>query len=284
MAPYLRMAELRSTPAVVDLVDVDSQKWLDYAAASRGPRRLLYQTEGQRLRRLERELAPYARALTLVSQAEVDVYRAFCTAGDVQAIPNGVDLDYFQPGPEATEPSCVFTGALDYRPNSDGVCWFCAHVWPAVAEKRPDAKLYLVGRKPAPAVQRLAGIPGVVVTGQVPDVRPYLARASVAVAPLRIARGLQNKVLEALAMAKATIAMPGCLAGLAVEPGVQLLSASSAPEWTTSILRLFDDSEQRAQLGSAGRRYVEQNHRWETCLEPFDSLLGLRAETAAMAH
>jgi sugar transferase (PEP-CTERM/EpsH1 system associated) len=281
MAPYLQMAELRGVPAVVDLVDVDSQKWLDYAAAAKGPRRWLYQAEGHRLRRLERDLAGWACAVTLVSQAEADLYRSFCSAGRVHAVPNGVDLDYFQPQAQAAAPSCVFTGALDYRPNIDGLCWFCEQVWPRVYQKRPDAKLYLVGRKPAPAVRRLAGLDGVVVVGQVPDVRPHVAGAAVAVVPLRIARGLQNKVLEALAMARPTIVSPCCLAGLGAEAGVHLLSASSPREWTDWILGLFDDPAWRRRLGLAGRSYVEQNHRWETCLEPFDRLLGITNEIPA---
>jgi sugar transferase (PEP-CTERM/EpsH1 system associated) len=275
MVPYLRLPELRGVPAVVDLVDVDSQKWLDYAAASRGPRAWLYRTEGRRLRRREQDLRSWTRAVTVVSDAEADLFRGFCPDGPVHVVTNGVDLDYFRPRPGPVEPACVFLGALDYRPNVDGVCWFCDEVWPALREQRPGIKLYLVGRRPAPAVCRLAERPGVEVVGQVPDVRPYLARAAVAVVPLRIARGVQNKVLEALAMGKATVISPPCRAGLRVEPGSDLLVASSPAEWTDAVRRLLDDAGLRERLGAAGRRRVEEQNCWERCLEPLGGLLGL---------
>jgi sugar transferase (PEP-CTERM/EpsH1 system associated) len=275
MVPYLRLPELRDIPAVVDLVDVDSQKWLDYAALGRGPRAWLYRTEGRRLRRLEQSLPSWARAVMLVGEAEAQLYRQFCADGPVRAITNGVNLDYFQPRPQANEHGCVFVGALDYHSNVDGVTWFCREVWPEVRRRRPKLRLALVGRRPVPAVGRLAEVPGVDVVGQVPDVRPHLASAAVNIVPLRLARGVQNKVLEALAMGKATVASPQACQGLGTTPGVQLLAASSSPEWVEVILRLVDDPALRQQLGSAGRRYVEDYHRWDRCLEPLGSLLGL---------
>jgi sugar transferase (PEP-CTERM/EpsH1 system associated) len=275
MVPYLELDELRQIPAVVDLVDVDSQKWLDYAASSRGPRAWLYRTEGRRLRQLEQKLPACVRAVTLVSEAEAALYRQFCAAGTVQAITNGVNLDHFRPEPGPGEPSCVFTGALDYRPNVEGVCWFCREIWPAIHQRRPQATVYLVGRQPVPAVLQLAAIPGVEVVGQVPDVRPYLAKAAVAIAPLQIARGVQNKVLEALAMGKAAVVSTQALAGLQVQPGVQVLAASCPEEWIEGVLRVLDNPDLQRQLGAAGRRYVEEQHRWERCLEPLATLLGL---------
>jgi sugar transferase (PEP-CTERM/EpsH1 system associated) len=275
MVPYLRQPEWAGVPAVIDLVDVDSQKWLDYAAAGRGPRAWLYRLEGARLRRLERDLPEWARAVTLVSEAEAEVYRGFARSGVVRAIPNGVDLEYFRPGAPAAEPSCVFVGALDYRPNVDGAVWFCSAVWPAVRRREPRARLYLVGRQPAPAVQRLAAVPGVEVVGQVPDVRPYLDRAAVTVVPLRLARGVQNKVLEALAMGRAVVCSPQALEGLAARPGVHLFQAATPDEWVGSLLALWSDPDRRHALGRAGRRHVEEHHLWESCLEPFAGLLGI---------
>ena len=275
MTAYQQLPGLRDVPAVVDLVDVDSQKWFDYAAASRGPRAWLYREEGCRLRRLEQGLPAWARAVTLVGEAEADLYRRFCAPGVVRAVTNGVDLDYFRPGPPVGDPTCAFVGALNYRPNVDGANWFCHEVWPEIVRRRPGAKVYLVGRQPAPAVRRLAVLPGVELVGQVPDVRPYLARSAVSVVPLRIARGVQNKVLEAMAMGKAVVASPQTLLGLKASPGTHLLRASSPGEWAGAVLRLFADEDLRLRLGLAGRRYVEENHRWECCLEPFGPLLGL---------
>ncbi len=277
LVPYLRLPEFDGIPAVVDFVDVDSQKWLDYAATSRGPRAWLYRTEGERLRRLERDATTWARGVLLVSEAEANLFRHACDAPNVHTVPNGVDLENFQPDLEVAESdrTCVFVGALDYRPNIDGACWFCREAWPEIHRQRPGARLLLVGRQPVPAVRRLGAVPGVEVVGQVPDVRPYVAGAGVVVVPLRLARGVQNKVLEALAMSKATVASPQSLAGLQARGGVPALTASTAAEWVESVVRLMDDPGLRRRLGADGRRFVEESRRWDRCLEPLESILGL---------
>jgi sugar transferase (PEP-CTERM/EpsH1 system associated) len=281
MVPYLRRPQLAGVPAVVDLVDVDSQKWLDYAAAERGPWATFYRTESRRVRKLESTLPSWARAVTLVSEAETELFRSFCPSPDVHTVPNGVDLDYFRPtSPALAEEGCVFVGALDYKPNVDAVTWFCREVWPAVTRAHPGARLRLVGRRPVAEVLALAEVPGVDVVGQVPDVRPHLAWAAVAVAPLRIARGVQNKVLEALAMRKAVVASPQALAGLRERLDLPALTASAPAEWAEHVGRLLTDEPLRRQLGAAGRRYVESHHSWDRCLEPLSDLLGLPGEAA----
>jgi glycosyltransferase involved in cell wall biosynthesis len=242
LAPYLRTPALEHVPAVVDLIDVDSQKWFDYAQSLRGPKSWLFRLEGRRV---------------------------------VMPVGNGVDLDYFQPRPEASEHGCVFVGALDYLPNVEGIDWFCRAIWPAVRLRHPDATLALVGRRPAPAVARLAAIPGVELVGQVPDVRPYLAGAAVSIAPLRIARGIQNKVLESLAMAKATLVSPQALLGLQAQPGDHLATASTPAEWIERLSHLLDDAALRRRLGEARRQFVERHHDWDRCLTPLDKLLPL---------
>lgn len=272
MAPYLRLPRLRDVPAIVDLVDVDSQKWLDYAAAGRPPRSWLYRLEADRLRRWESELPSWTRAITLVSDAEADLFRQFARPGRIQVVTNGVDLDYFQPRNEA-ESGCVFVGALDYWPNVDGISWFCRDVWPEIYSRNGQARISIVGRRPIPAVQRLARLSGVDVVGPVPDVRPYYARAAMVIAPLRIARGIQNKLLEGLAMSKALVASSATLAGLKAQPGVHLLKADAPEEWQETILQLLQDSSSRKKLGDAGRRLVEEQHCWDRCLESLGRLL-----------
>src|SRR5262249_62021228 len=136
------------------------------------------------LRRLEQGLISRVRGMPVVSDAEAAIYRGFCPDGPIHVVTNGVDLDYFRPQPGPVEQACVFVGALDYRPNVDGVCWFCDEVWPDLWRRRPGVKFYLVGRRPAPAVCRLAELPGVELVGQVADVRPSVARAAGAVVPL----------------------------------------------------------------------------------------------------
>jgi len=282
LVPYLRMPELSDVPATIDLMDVDSQKWLDYARARSWPLSWVFRTEGRRLRRLEQDMPHWAHAVTLVSSAEAQLFRSFCPWPEAHAVTNGVDLDYFKVSvPRPPQAGCVFVGALDYYPNIDAATWFCSEVWPAIHRAHPEATFTLVGRRPASAVRRLAKTPGVQLIGQVPDVRPYFARAAVAVVPLRIARGLQNKVLEALAMAKAVVASPAALAALSARPGLHLLAASSADDWRQAVVALLDDGALRQKLGSAGRCYVEEHHHWDRCLEPLAELVGLTPANSA---
>ena len=157
---------------------------------------------------------------------------------------------------------------MDYLPNVDAAAWFAREVWPAVRERFPAAEFRVIGRRATPAVRALAALPGVTVVGQVPDVRPHVAAAAVVVAPLRLARGVQNKVLEALAMGKPVVAAPAALAALRTEPGTHLLCATTPAEWAAAIGSLFADPARREELGRAGRRFVEEHHHWDRCLEP----------------
>jgi sugar transferase (PEP-CTERM/EpsH1 system associated) len=215
----------------------------------------------------------------LVSDAETKLYRSFAQSGPVFTATNGVDLDFFQPRDAPSEQACTFVGALDYKPNIDGACWFAETVWPELHRRRPELRFRLVGRRPSATILALARRPGIEVIGQVSDVRPWIGGSAVVVVPLRIARGVQNKVLEALAMAKAVIASPASLNGLAAMPGEHLLAASSPQEWIETIERLLDDAELRRRLGLAGRTYVETNHTWEKCLQPFADVLNLAPAT-----
>lgn len=276
LAPYLRRNGLEKLPGVVDLVDVDSQKWFDFAASAKPPKRWLYKLEGRRVRTLEKELAETATAVTIVSRAECDLFDSFTRPGCGTVATNGVDLDYFRPQPDTpTVPVCAFVGAMDYLPNVDGAVWFANEIWPRIRERSPTAEFRVIGRKPAPAVAKLAGLPGVVVTGSVPDVRPFVASAMVAACPIRIARGLQNKVLEAMAMAKPTVAAPAAIAALGVTVGEHLLSPTTPDEWVNAVCELFENAERRAELGMAAREYVEEHHHWDSCLKPLmDAVFG----------
>jgi sugar transferase (PEP-CTERM/EpsH1 system associated) len=277
LAPNLRAPRAGRVPLVVDLIDVDSQKWLDYAAAFHGWKRWVYRNEGNRLRRLEIALARRCRALTLVSEAECRLFRTFCQEGDVRAVPNGVDLEYFAPRPAASPTiSCVFVGAMDYPPNVDAVVWFAEQVWPPLRQAQPQATFAIVGRRPTDAVLKLANQPGIDVLGGVPDVRTYLAQASVAVAPLRIARGIQNKVLEALAMGLPVVASSAAMEGLDAADGRELVRADTPQEWIDALLGLWNSPDRRRALAEAGRRYVEAHHAWSACLQEFSRLLNLQ--------
>jgi sugar transferase (PEP-CTERM/EpsH1 system associated) len=276
MVQFTEIPELAGTPLVVDLVDVDSQKWFDYAAASSGWKKWLFNMEARRVRRLESSLAQRADAVTLVSDAEADIYRSFCPNGKTHAVFNGVDLDYFRPDfpVEQREPNeCVFVGVLDYRANVESLIWFCDMVWPHVKARRPEAVFCIVGKNPTTSIRALAARAGIRLVGEVPDVRPYLAESRFSVAPLQIARGVQNKVLEAMAMGTPVIASPQALEGLAAKNGIHAVAASDPRDWQTAMCDLFSDDGRCQQLGREGRAYVEQHHHWDVCMTRLTAIL-----------
>lgn len=274
MVPYLDLPELQDIPAIVDLVDVDSEKFLDYAARGNGLKKWLHQWEGHRLRRLERSLPGRTHAICLTTEIEADLYRRICPNDRTHAVMNGVDLEYFQPAPRDGRPDrCVFVGAMDYQPNVDGVTWFCDQVWQPIRASRPSATFAIVGRNPTKAVRSLSRLQGVEVIGNVADVRPHLADAQIAVAPLRMARGVQNKVLEAMAAAMPVICSPAAREGLEAVAKHDLYECATADQWVQTLRSLFDDAAERKRLGMHAREYVERQHCWDICLAPLARII-----------
>ncbi|XSG86387.1 MAG: TIGR03087 family PEP-CTERM/XrtA system glycosyltransferase [Methylohalobius sp. ZOD2] len=218
-------------PKIIDYVDVDSDKWRQYAASKPVWSRWIYRREGEKLLAYDRQMAKSFDLNLFVSPAESKLFKRLApeAADKVDYVENGVDLEYFQGGREFSSPYhpgeqvFVFTGAMDYWANIDAVRWFADRVFPKLLQYHVEARFYIVGARPAEAVKALGRREGVVVTGAVEDIRPYLAHARLAVAPLRIARGIQNKVLEALAMGKSVLATSMAMDGLdlgACFPGV----------------------------------------------------------------
>jgi len=213
MARYPCEPILSAFPFVLDLLDVDSEKWRALAEKSSGPKRWVLKREAQRLSEFEIVAIQRAVATAVVSESERKLLERV-TGQDALVAPNGIDLSWFAPaGPPAESPRVVFCGVFNYEPNEQAALWFAREVWPAIVKARPDARLSLVGMDPTNAVRALAN-ETIEVTGTVPDVREYLWRSAVAVAPLRIARGIQNKVLEALAAGLPTVVTPVVAAGL----------------------------------------------------------------------
>jgi sugar transferase (PEP-CTERM/EpsH1 system associated) len=252
-------------------MDVDSQKWRDYANRASWMRRWLYDLEAMRVAQLERRLGQRADCLLVVSEAEAELLRRSAPDASVEVVPNGVDLGYFPAG-DAVGAGCVFVGALDYFPNVDGARWFCQEVWPRVRQQRPEEQLRLVGRQPTETVRQLGKLPGVEVVGQVPDVRPYVTAAAVVVAPLRLARGVQNKVLEGLAMGRPVVASPQAMQGLP-DPAIPVRVADTPQQWADTLLDLLANPADCRHLGQLGRCYVQQHHAWEACLARLDRCL-----------
>jgi sugar transferase (PEP-CTERM/EpsH1 system associated) len=275
-------------PFVMDFVDFDSAKYADYARTSGPAGRLVYSREARKMFALEKATAARADVSLFVSEAEAALFRAEAKLprADIRALSNGIDLDFYNPeaafppieAPGA--PFVAFTGQMDYRPNIEAVRAFARNVLPAI-RKLHDARFAIVGRRPDASVRELDGKDGVIVTGEVPDVRPWLAGASVVVAPLQIARGIQNKVLEAMAMARPVVASSGAFEGIDAVPGRDLLVADDPDAQAAAILSLLDAPERAAAMGSAARQRMLSHYSWDARLAPLGAMLGLDPRKAA---
>ena len=267
-------------PMLVDMVDVDSAKWVEYAPRHRWPLSWLYAREGRKLLACERAVVAQAQRSFFATAKETELFVSLAPecAARVEAMGNGVDTAYFSPDPARANPfqpdevPLVFTGAMDYWPNIDAVTWFAADVLPALRRGRPGLRLHVVGRAPTAAVRALAADPaaGVVVTGTVPDVRAYLQRAAVVVAPLRLARGIQNKILEAMAMQRPVVAASACVQAMDCHPGQHLLDAVSADDYRRSIEALLAAPDRAAVIGNAGRQQVQRQYTWPAHMARLD--------------
>ncbi|MBW3509385.1 TIGR03087 family PEP-CTERM/XrtA system glycosyltransferase [Janthinobacterium sp. NKUCC06_STL] len=295
MAQYIDGSAGRALHRVIDFVDVDSDKWRQYGDSKPWPMSQLYRHEAYMLLQYERHIAQQFTAASFVSPAEAALFRQCAPMARRKTgyFNNGVDTAYFTPLPDQPPfyppgvQALVFTGAMDYWPNIDAVQWFVRHVWPALRRQFPQLQFYIVGSAPVPAVTALAKMAGVVVTGKVPDIRPYLAGAALVVAPLRIARGVQNKVLEAMAMGKVVLATPQALEGIAAQPGLELLLARDDVEFIHHAARVLRHAQggaaegNGAAMGTAARQLVLQDYNWERNLRGLGAMLGLPAETDA---
>jgi polysaccharide biosynthesis protein PslH len=265
---------------VVDFCDVDSAKWTQYSTAQRWPSSAIFRREGERLLAYERSIAQMASASVFATRAEAKMFCRLApeAAGGVHVVENGVDTSYFRP--DSTRPTpfaadelpIVFTGAMDYWPNVDAVCWFASEVLPKILAQRPNVRFYVVGMNPTSAVEALARDPRVVVTGRVPDVRPYVQHARLVVAPLRVARGIQNKVLEAMAMERPVLVSSACAEGLTGRRGVDFGMADGADDFAENALSLLSDPGAEA-MGRCARARILAERNWSATLSTFERLL-----------
>src|SRR5262249_47702771 len=275
MGPYV--AHHRACRKIMDFGDADSEKWSDYARTAPWPLSVGFRLESSKVRRYETWLGSFFDIGSVISEEERRVL-APLVSQPVVVIPNGVDLDYFSPRSSAQSrgaphPCLILTGNMAYRANADAAKYLVADILPRIWEQRPDVQLYIVGMDPTPTVRRLADGERVVVTGRVEDVRPYFDQALVAVAPLRVARGLQNKVLEAMAMRVPVVASPAAVSGLAAVPSRDVLVAGDSQSFARAVLTLVQDPQLRARYAGAGRVYVTEHHDWAWLMGRFEDLL-----------
>jgi sugar transferase (PEP-CTERM/EpsH1 system associated) len=279
MAQFVMGRDLGSARLVMDFVDVDSDKWRQYARDARPPMKWIYAREAKLLLAHDRKVAARADASLLVSDAEAELFRRLApeSASKIHAIANGIDCDFFSPAhrferPFKTNgPAYVFTGTMDYRPNVDAVVWFANEIFPKVKAEQPGATFAIVGSKPAKEVSALAAQGAITVTGRVADVRPYLAHADVVVAPMRIARGIQNKILEGMAMAKPVVTTQQGLEGIDATPDRHLLLSDTAQGFAQACLRALAPGAR--EVGIAARALMEASYAWPSRLAPLDQLL-----------
>jgi len=283
MAEYIYRSAMRETllntvPITMDLTDVDSYKWLQYAEKHGSLLRWVYRREGKLLAEYERKIADSFTHTILISDAEKALFLKHSPDSSIDVIGNGVDLQHFSSVRKNTETkdgqTIVFTGAMDYWPNIDAVTWFAHEVLPVLLEHNNTIQFKIVGNNPTSDIRKLAELyKNVTVTGFIDDVRVYIAEADLCVVPLRVARGIQNKVLEAMAMGKAVVATPEAAEGINLEKGKDAIIADGAEDFISAVLSLLDSPKQREELGQNARKCMEQKYSWSAKLTELERLL-----------
>jgi polysaccharide biosynthesis protein PslH len=287
--PAFRSASSGKTarvPVILDMVDVDSNKWAQYAAATRFPFSAVFRKEGRDLRAFEREVCEQSACVVVATEREAQLARQIAPAARVHVVPIGVDTAYFAPRPidKGAHPSIIFTGDMGYFPNQDGILFFAREVLPLIRRTIPDVRFLVVGRNPSRAIEELRTIERVEVTGYVPDVRPWFAQASVAVAPLRIAAGIQTKILEAMASGLPVVATPRAVQGLTKPIADSVRTAERADDFAAEVVRLLRDPDRAGSEGIEGRRRVASAYSWEQALERLLQLVDDPSDAATREH
>lgn len=278
---------VRDVPKILDFGDMDSQKWFEYAQHKPLPLKLGYWWEGQRLLAEEKRLARQFDLCTATTRAEWQTLEDYRSGVATDWFPNGVDSEYFAPTAEPYDADTIaFVGRMDYYPNQQCMFAFCRDVLPLLKARRPSIRLLIVGADPSPQVRRLGEIEGVTVTGSVPDVRPYVQRSALTVAPLAIARGTQNKMLESMAMGVPVVSSRVAAGGVDAVPGEHLLVAESPAQYGEAVLGLLADPARRRQLAEAGRARMLSHHSWPQSMKRLDGIIerclrGFAAERGA---
>lgn len=270
------VADITHIPKILDFGDMDSQKWLAYREFKPFPLNLGYLLEGQKMLRAEKHLAAKFDISTCTTKAELETLQSYQAAPATAWFPNGVDTDYFCPdaGKQDYEAHSIsFIGRMDYYPNQQAMLQFCAAAWPLILAQLPDAKLYIVGAEPSAEIRALAKLQGVTVTGSVADVRPFIRNTAAMVAPLKIARGTQNKILEAMAMGVPVISSSEAAGGIDAVVNQHFLIADTASELAQQALRLMTEPQLRQHYATAGRARMLSNHQWHLSMQQLDSIV-----------
>lgn len=272
VAPYV--GQVSEIPKILDFGDMDSQKWLEYRRFKPFPLSLGFWLEGRKMEAVEKALARSFDLCTCTTKAELETLREFDVPTKTDWFPNGVDAEFFAPTNAPYDADAIsFVGRMDYFPNQQAMLFFSNEVFPLIREKRPAATLAIIGAEPSAEIRRLAGRDGITVTGTVPDVRDHVRRSAVSVAPLSIARGTQNKIIECMALGVPVVASPEASGGVDAVPGEHLLVARSPGDYAEKALTLMTDSTARQRLAEAGRARVETHHSWPNSMAKLDLII-----------
>jgi sugar transferase (PEP-CTERM/EpsH1 system associated) len=265
---------VQDVPKILDFGDMDSQKWLEYANYKPFPLSMGYRFEGAKMLAAEKRLARRFDLCTATTRAERETLDGYGTGAPTDWFANGVDAEFFSPGDEPYEVDTIsFIGRMDYYPNQECMQRFCDEIWPLVRQRHAQMKLLIVGADPSPAMRRLGDLPGVTVTGSVPDVRPFVRRSALMVAPLAIARGTQNKILEAMAMGVPVVTSSIAAGGVDAASPEHLLVADSPADCAEAIFRIVESPAERERLALAGRARMLSHHAWPRSMQRLDAII-----------
>ncbi|NNF16578.1 MAG: TIGR03087 family PEP-CTERM/XrtA system glycosyltransferase [Gammaproteobacteria bacterium] len=261
-------------PKILDFGDMDSKKWQIYSSFKPFPLSWGYWYEGIKLERAEKQLARQFDLCTCTTKAELETLDSYSAARQTDWFPNGVDAIYFKPLGTSPRPTAIgFVGRMDYYPNQRGMLDFCADVLPLLQQEKPDLELFIIGAEPSAAIRELGQLRGVTVTGSVDDIRPHVQLCQLTVAPLAIARGTQNKILESMAQGVPVVCSPEAAGGVDAEPERHLLVASTPTEYCTQIMRLLKDPDFRNTLSEQGRQRALSHHDWAHSMQRLDQIV-----------
>ena len=262
---------------IMDFMDLDSDKWRQYSESSSLPMKWVYRREANLLAKYEQKIYHSFDTCFFISQAEVDLFCSqYACEKKPLAIGNGIETDSFTPAlspPENNDPVFIFTGVMDYKPNIDSVIWFAQNVWPGITEKHPNSRFIIAGMNPVPSVQALTKDKRIEVTGFVDDILPYYHQSDIFIAPLRIARGVQNKVLQAFSCGIPVIATSMGAEGIEYTDDKNILIADTPDDFLGSIERLTNNRQLYDSISENAQKLIKDHYTWNAKLAPLANIL-----------
>ena len=281
MAEYIFRSHepsLKHISLVMDFMDLDSDKWNQYRKIKPFPLSLIYQREAFLISRFEKKIYQFFDSVMFISKNEVDLFvKLVNDSKKVHVIGNGMDTNTFKPSnneKRGSTPVFLFTGVMDYLPNEDAVIWFVDNCWENIKLKYPAAEFYIVGMNPSAKVRDLEKYSGVTVTGFVDDITEYYEKSNCFIAPFRLARGVQNKVLQAFACGLTTISTTLGCEGINCEDGKHVLIADSVKDILEKVDWAVSNPNEAAELGKNAARLIKEEYSWESKLSSFEAILG----------